>query len=143
MSTIIQRIVLCVLIATIASLIASVCTKAISTNFYRSTHFKKLHEALGSEFKLKVPQSASHAIHQHINVEAGLCVCVCVPSCHPSRADMFTATAPPLPFSAATRRHSPAPVSAAGPSRQSRYSPRAPGQMCAGRPRSCAPAIPP
>jgi len=57
MSTIIQRIVLCVLIATIASLIASVCTKAISTNFYRSTHFKKLHEALGSEFKLKALSS--------------------------------------------------------------------------------------
>lgn len=55
MSLVIRRIVLCLLIATIASLIASICTKAISTHFYRSTHFKKLHEALGKEFQLKVP----------------------------------------------------------------------------------------
>jgi hypothetical protein len=65
-SFVLGRILLCVLLASCASLIASVFTKLISTHFYRSTHFKKLHEALGKEFQLKVrhpsPADMSHFI---------------------------------------------------------------------------------
>jgi len=56
-SFVLGRILLCVLLASCASLIASVFTKLISTHFYRSTHFKKLHEALGKEFQLKALSS--------------------------------------------------------------------------------------
>jgi len=50
---ILRRIAACALVATIASLLAAALTKHVSTKFYSSTHFKKLHDALDQEYQLR------------------------------------------------------------------------------------------
>eukprot|EP00192_Tetraselmis_astigmatica_P003590 CAMPEP_0117676600 /NCGR_PEP_ID=MMETSP0804-20121206/16262_1 /TAXON_ID=1074897 /ORGANISM="Tetraselmis astigmatica, Strain CCMP880" /LENGTH=544 /DNA_ID=CAMNT_0005485755 /DNA_START=98 /DNA_END=1730 /DNA_ORIENTATION=+ len=52
-SNIAFKVLLCIFVATLASLIAAGVTKFISTHFYKSTHFKKLKEALEIEFQLR------------------------------------------------------------------------------------------
>ena len=53
------KVFLCVWLATCASLIAAGVTKHISTYFFKSTHFKKLKDALEREFILQVMACAA------------------------------------------------------------------------------------
>mmetsp|Transcript_26508 Transcript_26508/g.74517 ORF Transcript_26508/g.74517 Transcript_26508/m.74517 type:complete len:728 (+) Transcript_26508:274-2457(+) len=48
-----SKVLACVLVATMARLIAASIAKAMSTHFYKSTHFKKLKAALEKEFQLR------------------------------------------------------------------------------------------
>jgi hypothetical protein len=50
----VERVLLCVLIFAGACWISSGVTKAASTHFYRTAHFKKMQEALEKEYYLQV-----------------------------------------------------------------------------------------
>lgn len=48
------NIILCLFVASLATLLAAAATKLLSTHFYKSTHFKKLQAALDKEYRLKI-----------------------------------------------------------------------------------------